>query len=218
MKRFQYATLSCLVLAACGGSGSGGNSSPLTPATPRVSVDALPAGSYTVATGDADAPQVGQYYTGSDGRRLLVVNDADETASTLYKQDASGVWTAVPAPKADVAIRLGASEARPSPAVDPARLAGSYTVLLAGGAAAQFGLSASGELVAQGNGTCRIAGRAMSGKLPGALDLALTFSGCAGLPASGNGVLLADPDYAPAALRLIADDGSRVIELWAYPA
>ncbi|WP_432721778.1 hypothetical protein R0381_002127 [Jeongeupia wiesaeckerbachi] len=219
MKQFQCVLplLLTLSLAACGGGDDAGNGGDTgSPAVPKVSVDALPAGSYTVAIGDADAPQVGQYYSGSDGSRLLLVNDGNEVARTLYKQNASGVWAAVPVPKADVNIQLLSRESRISPTVDAAQNAGRYTVALTAGEAT-FSLSAQGAITAIGEG-CRISGQTGASPLPAAQALTLTFSGCDGLPASATGVLLADPDYAPAKLRLVVDDGNKLVDLWAYPA
>ncbi|TJZ69010.1 hypothetical protein [Chitiniphilus eburneus] len=214
MKALRIAPLFLgLLLAACGDDSS---TPPSPPPAPRISVDALPAGSYTVAIGDTDALEVGQYYTGSDGSRLLIVNDADETARTVYRQSAGGVWSAVPAPKADTTIQLQTYETRSSPLVDPAQLAGDYAVALTGGDTATFTLSATGEISPRGNG-CRIAGTTGAGKLPGVLSVALTATNCAGLPASASGALFADPDYAPARLRLVMDDGTKVVDLWAYP-
>ncbi|AOY01678.1 hypothetical protein [Jeongeupia sp. USM3] len=214
MKRFRTASplLLALLLAACGGDDG---SRPDAPAA-KVNVEALPAGSYTVATGDGDAPAAGQYYAGSDGSRLLVVNDADEAARTLYKQDASGTWRAVPPAGVDTTVTLSGREPRPSPAASTAALAGAYQIPLAGGGVAAILLSAQGAIAA-GEGACRISGQTGPSTLPGALAVTLTFAGCAGLPATAAGTLFADPDYAPAKLRLIVDDGNRVVDLWAYP-
>ncbi|GLS03209.1 hypothetical protein GCM10007860_03520 [Chitiniphilus shinanonensis] len=209
--RYSVPLLASLLLAACG---SDGDSQPSPPTSPKVSVDALPAGSYTVAIGAGDALQVGQYYAGSDGSRLLIVNGDDETAQALYQQGNDGKWRAVPAPKADVTVSLAGAESRNSTALDLAQLAGTYQVPLAGGAVAVFSLSADGVITPQGAG-CRLSGQASAGKLPGSLALTLTLADCAGLPAQGSGALFADPDYAPA-LRLIVDDGAKLADLWAY--
>ncbi|MBM3116166.1 hypothetical protein [Jeongeupia naejangsanensis] len=218
MKEFRFVLplLLSASLAACGGSDASSEASAPAASVPKVSVDALPAGGYVVAIGNADAPTIGQYYSGSDGSRLLIVNDGDDVARAVYKQNAGGVWRAVPEAKADVDIRLLGQEARTSPAVDAAQRAGRYTVVLATGAAT-FSLSAQGAITADGSG-CRISGQTGTSPLPGAQELTLAFAGCDGLPASATGVLLTDPDYAPAILRLVVDDGSKVVDLWAYPA
>ncbi|BCL74431.1 hypothetical protein JHS3_01670 [Jeongeupia sp. HS-3] len=216
MTQFQSAAplVLALLLAACGGSDGGEASAPVAAAA-KVSVDALPAGSYTVSSGDDGQPGVGQYYAGSDGSRLMVVNDDDEGARTLYKQSASGVWSAVPPAKTDVTLHLSGYEPRASPLAEAAQLAGNYTVPLAAGGVAMFALSAQGAIAAMGSG-CQISGQTGASKLPGALAVSLKFAGCNGLPSSASGVLLADPDYAPAKLRLLVDDGSVVADLWAY--
>lgn len=52
--------------------------------------------------------------------------------------------------------------------------------------------------------------------LAGTLKLSLNTSGCGNLPASASGVLVVDAAYAPVAFRLLADNGTQVVDLWAY--
>ncbi|WP_455286537.1 FAD-binding oxidoreductase [Cupriavidus necator] len=47
--------------------------------------------------------------------------------------------------------------------------------------------------------------------------IAKRFADCGTLLANVNGILAVDTDYLPAAFRLIADDGNRIVDLWAYP-
>jgi len=155
-----------LTLAACGG-GDGDNQ-------PKVNVDDLAAGSYVVSTGDANAPTVGKYYAGADGRRLLVAGT--------------------------VAI---------------ASVAGRYVAQVATGVVASFTVNAAGDIAA-GATTCKLSGKLSAGTLPNTLQLSLTTAGCGALPASATGVLAIDADYAPAAFRLVADNGTQVVDLWAY--
>ncbi|SMC16168.1 hypothetical protein SAMN02745857_00117 [Andreprevotia lacus DSM 23236] len=202
------------LLAACGGSSDSGSSVAPT-LQPSVQVQALPAGSYNVALGSDSKPAVGQYLAAADGSRLLVVNDDNELAQTLYKQAAGGAWQSVPAASAPVSITLLRSDATSPATVDLARLAGRYVAQVQGGGTAVFTLAADGSLSAAG-GSCQLSGKTGVAALPGSVAVNLVLSGCGSLPAAVNGVLLVDAAYAPARFRLLADDGKQVVDLWAY--
>jgi len=208
-----------LLLFGCGGGhdnnvGTGG-----TPAAgaPKVSVQDLSSGSYTVSVGDANAPTVGKYYAGDDGSRLLLLAKVDDRLGTLYRRDAgASSWVAVPASSSDVQLTLLRSDAMVAQPADPAALAGNYVAALADGSAARFAVAASGAISA-GATACKLTGQLAAGKLPSTLKLTLAASAaCTGVPATGSGVLVIDGDYAPARFRLVADNGTQAADLWAY--
>lgn len=233
MKRLSLcgaATAALLLLGACGGGGGGGSTvfppialpaPPEEPGAgdgPRVSVDELGSGSYVVSTGDADAPTVGKYYAAANGARLLVLGGHDDVASQAYRRnDAPAArWTAVPAPDRDVNVALLQHQALKTAELAATALAGRYVSQVAGGEATAFRITADGQLSAEAGFDCRLSGALAVGVLPGTLMLELHTQGCATLPASAKGVLVADADYAPARFRLLADDGERLVDLWAY--
>jgi hypothetical protein len=195
------------VLAACGGDDDD---------TPNVSVDNLDAGAYVVSTGDANTPTIGRYLAGTDGSRLLVLDDADEHVGTLYRRSAGSDWTAVPAATSNVRVTLLRSSAKPVTSLDMTSLAGNYVTLAAPGVAAAFTVSAGGRITATGVG-CRLSGSLSSSPLPNALQVSLTADGCgSAVPASTSGVLVVDAEDAPARFRLITDNGSRTVDLRAF--
>ncbi len=209
MKRISFlAALPALLLALAG---CGGSDDP----KPTVKVDELAAGRYVVSLGDAGAPTIGKYYAASDGSRLLVVADASDRGQALYRRSGNGGWAAVPPVATDVSVTLLRSDALPATAApDLPALAGSY-VTQAAGTAAVFNIDAAGTIRA-GSSSCKLSGQLAAGALPGTLKLQLATSGCGTLPASATGVATLDGDYAPARLRLLADDGKQPVDLWAY--
>ena len=207
-----------LLLFGCGGGHDNNGSSGTPPAaTPKVSVQDLPTGSYTVSVGDANVPTVGKYYAGDDGSRLLLLAKADDRLGTLYRRDpGASSWVAVPAAASDVQLTLLRSDAMVTQPADPVVLAGNYVAALADGSAARFTVAASGAITA-GASACKLTGPLAAGKLPSTLKLTLNASAaCTGLPATSSGVLVVDGDYAPARFRLVADNGTQAQDLWAY--
>lgn len=209
MKRFHTGLAAALVLLLGGCSSSDD--------TPLVSISELGAGVYTVSTGDAESPVTGRYYAGADGRRLLVLSGSDDVATRHYRRtDALSAWVALPAPSADVSVTLLRSDAVSSATVPVASMAGSYVLQVASGVVASFKVSAEGQIVAGSSG-CKLTGKLGASSLPNTLAFTLSASDCGTLPATSTGVLAVDTDYAPAAFRLMGDDGkTTVLDLWAY--
>ena len=211
-----------LALAACGGgssnsngNGNGGGGTP-APGSPKVAVQDLAAGSYIVSVGDANAPTVGKYYAGADGRRLLALANKEDKLDRLFKREpGASSWTAIPAVDQDLNLSLLRSDALVPQSPDPGALAGNYAAALSDGAPARFSVAASGAIAALDT-ACKLSGQLSAGTLPSTLKLSLAASGCAGLPATSSGVLAIDSDYAPARFRLIADNGTQALDLWAY--
>lgn len=198
-----------LALSACGGSDDD------APPAPKVTVDDLSTGSYVVSLGDANAPTVGKYYAAADGSRLLVVTDATDQSKQLYRRAAGEAWVAAPASDKDVTVTLLNSNATVSSAPALTAMAGSYVTLVATGVTATFTVSAAGDITA-GASACKLSGKLAAGTLPSTLKLSLTTSGCGTLPATSTGVAAVDSDYAPSRFRMVADNGTQVVDLWAF--
>jgi hypothetical protein len=201
------ALVPALLLAACGSGHDAG--------APAVTVTELAAGVHAVSTGDAADPVEGKYYAAADGSRLLVLNDREQRAGALYRRDAGGRWQASPAVTADTAVDLAGGTALSSTVLSAASVAGRYAIGLAGGATASFTVTTGGDIL-PGDTACKLAGKVAMSALPNALQLALTASGCAGLPARADGYLVVDGDYAPAAFRLLGPGAGTPLDLWAY--
>jgi hypothetical protein len=200
-------------LSACGGDGNG-----IRP--PVVTVADLAAGSYIVSVGDANAPTVGKYYAGSDGSRELVLADSNDHATQLYRRapnttSGAATWVAVPVSDKDVSVTLLRSDATVSSTLTLAPFAGSYVTQVAAGVTASFTVNATGDIVAGGS-ACKLSGKLSSSSLPNTLQLSLATVACGTLPATSTGLLMVDADYAPARFRLVADNGTQLLDLWAY--
>ncbi len=205
-----------LALAACGGSDDAtAPTPPATPTPPKITVSDLPTGSYVVSMGDINAPTVGKYYAAADGSRLLVVADAADRATQLFRKAGSDAWVVAPGSNLDVNVTLLRSDATQAATPTLASLAGNYVTLVATGVTASFSVNAAGDITA-GSSTCKLSGKLAANTLPGSLKLTLTTVGCGALPASSTGVVTADADYAPARFRLVADSGTLVVDLWAF--
>ncbi|UDM53480.1 hypothetical protein [Cupriavidus sp. MP-37] len=202
-----------LGLAACGGNDAPESNSP--PATATLSVTDLDPGAYVVSVGDAGNPTVGKYYAGTDGSRYLALADAEDKATAIYRRDRNGSWVAAPGVDVSASVKLLSRAAVPAASIDPASVAGTYTTVLPTGASASFTVTAEGK-IAPGASACQLSGTLAAQAMPNTLNLKLSTSACGTLPASATGVLAIDADYQPAAFRLIADDGGRVADLWAY--
>jgi len=199
-----------LVLAACGSD----DDSPAATA-PTLKVDDATTGAYTVSVDTANGLVVGKYLAGDDGSRLLALQGDDDRVTRLYRRaSANAAWTAVPAADAPTTVTLATRAAVALAAPTAAALAGKYRVAIDGGTA-DFTLGADGTLTA-GTSTCKLSGTTSAGTLPGSLKVTLATSGCGALPASATGVLMPDADFAPAAFRLVADNGAVALDLWAY--
>ena len=206
LEKTGTALLLALGLAGCGSDGG---------STPKVTVSEVEPGLYVASTGSADALVVGRYFAAQDGSRLLALDDAQGRATALYRRSATGAWQAVPAADKDVSLSLLQHHALPVPAVDLAALAGRYAARLPDGTAVAFALSSQGVLSA-GSTACKLSGQVSRGSLPGTLALTLASSGCSGLPARSDGVVAVDGERAPAAFRLLADDGRQIVDLLAF--
>jgi hypothetical protein len=204
--------VAALVLAACGSD----DDTPAAPAaSPTVTVDDATTGAYVVSVGTADALAVGKYYAAADGSRLLVLQGTDDRVAQLYRRASAGAaWIPVPAASTATTVTLATRAAVAVTSPTAAALAGKYRVAIDGGHA-DFTLGADGLLTA-GSATCKLSGTTSAGTLPGTLKLTLATSGCGALPASATGVLVADPDFAPAVFRLVADNDKVTVDLWAY--
>lgn len=204
-----------LALNGCGG-GSSSHSSTVEPPAPVVSVPDLSAGAYIISMGSVDNLTIGKYYADASGGRLLVLANADDRANALYRrQNSSAKWIAVPSLSADVTISFLQSNPIVVDAVAVANVTGNYQTRLSGGDAAAFTIAANGDISA-GSSNCKLSGKVEAGTLPATLKLTLNAASCGSLPAKTSGVLIVDRDYAPAAFRLVGDDGSTIVDLWAY--
>lgn len=198
-----------LLLSACNDDSDSGSSSP------ALTVEELPAGVYTISTGDMNAPTVGKYYADDSGNRLLVLNDSSDHASQVYQQQSSNPWEATPAPTMDTSVTLLRHDPTPTASITVDSLAGTYITQAASGITASFTISSTGAISANAT-DCKLSGQLSAGTMPNTLQLSLDTAACGSLPASSTGFLLVDQDYAPATFRLLSTANQQIIDLWAY--
>ncbi|MEJ8849836.1 hypothetical protein [Variovorax rhizosphaerae] len=209
-------------LTACGGDSRSwyfpAVGTPPEATQPKVTVDDPGSGAWTVSSGDANQPTMGRYYAAANGKRLLALEDdpVERVNLLLRRADATQKWAAIPAPTSDLTVSFLRTEARMLATPDATALAGRYVVRLSDGSAADFLIGSDGRITAGSLSACRLSGSLVASSLPGTLSLNLDSSGCAGLPGHATGVLITDAQDAPARLRLLADDGTRTVDLRGY--
>ncbi|MES2262426.1 MAG: hypothetical protein V4724_28220 [Pseudomonadota bacterium] len=200
--------LPCLWLSAC----SGGSDDP----TSNVTLASQPQAGKTSAflvSGDP-AGSFGEAYLDAEGKGLIVVGANDgKPAQALYRLDGRTVQRSPGALSGTVTIDQDSTAAIRSTALTRAQLAGSYTMQV-DGASFDFQIGADGKIAPSGSG-CQLSGNVTDDAgASGALPVALTLSGCA-VAGSFNGYLLKPADNLPNAVRLVADDGKRVLDAFA---
>lgn len=199
------AGLSALLLGACGSHDSDDTA-------PAIRATELATGTYAISAGDAAAPSTGKYYAAADGSRLVVLNNDQDKAVSIYRRDGNGPWRASPA---STSLELLNNNPVTVRTISTSAIVGNYAIRLAGGAVATFSVDGTGHVV-PGATACKVSGKLAASPFQPALTLALSTSGCGDLPAESNGYLLADGDYAPAAFRLLTYTDKGVLDLWAY--
>lgn len=197
-------------LSACGGNGYKKDSTVVDPA-----FDEIGSGAFIVSVGDSEAPSVGKYYAADDGAALLVLQDASESATQLFRRVSGGDWIAVPAMGGESAVPLLIGSPVPAESLDMASLIGSYVTQVGTDLVATFSIEPDGHLRA-GNSACQLTGQLEPGSLPNTLAITLSAQDCADMPSSSTGVLIADQDYDPAVFRMLSDDGQVIADLWVY--
>lgn len=183
--------------------------------TPRISIDSLPAGSYTVSMGEAESPTVGQYFATSTGERLLLVQNDELQSQVLYRSNDGTVWKRVPSSGQDSIVHFLRSESLGLDDSSLASLAGQYSVLVDGSAVA-LTVDKQGVISPASASGCQLAGKVASTELAGFYSLSISSSACTSLPTSLSGRLIVDSADSPARLRMVLDNGSQLTELWAY--
>ena len=203
--RLASAALGSLALAL-GGCGSS--------SSPQDTVAPLADGAYQVSI-EGDAPVTGEAFFSAGKGYVVLSDDGDAAASVLYSVGEFGIVRRVP-PSADH-HRVEFALQRPL-ALDAASVAGlasSYQTWLANQKVA-FSVSANGTISA-GNTPCKLSGNLAA--VPGSASLSVTLiaAGCASVSAGRyTGLLYASDALAPAAFRIVAENGSALVDLLAY--
>lgn len=201
-----------LSLAACG---SSSEPEPAPVQVPTSTVPALAEGAYQ-AYASGDTLPGASIYLNKDGKGFVLLSaDGDGAASVLHVVDKTR-GRRVPAIAGNVTLGYERSQPLTLSALSGATAAGSYQAMV-GGKPASFTVAADGSISA-GASDCKLSGKLdFSAGYGGAVGLSLTASGC-GDAATGSyqGIALASSQNAPAALQLVGENGSKVLDLLAY--
>lgn len=195
--------LPCVLLAGCSGGG----------ATSNVTMGGAPAaGQATAFLLDGDpAGNYGEAFMDANGNGFMLVSpDDSQAAQALYWFDSGTAQRAPGSVGGKVTLNQSSVMPLHASAVAPAQLAGSYTIQL-GGVSLNISIDGNGQVAGAG-GACQLSGSVLAnGGVPGALPTSITFSGCA-LAGNFNGYVIRATDYAPAAFRLVAENGKQVVD------
>jgi hypothetical protein len=210
MKRLSSLALVAL-LAACSSGGDGtGPSSGSAPiggvaanGTQNGLVSGDPAGGY------------GEAYISNGKGYLLVSPSDDEPATALYKLGNGNQRVPAAAAGASPSFDSGAASDTATAAPTLAQLAGNYSTV-AGQQALDFSVAADGTVT--GGSGCTISGKLDGSNSYGsALPASFTLQGCgSALDGSYNGLALQPANAAPTRLRLVGENGSQMLDLFAY--
>lgn len=199
------ALLACgmLALGGCGSSSA-----------PKDTMAPLADGAYQVSI-EGDAPVTGAaFFTGGKGY-VVLSDDGDAAASVLYSVGEFGIVRRVP-PSADH-HRVEFALQRPL-ALDAASLAGlaaSYQTWLAD-QKVEFSVSANGTISA-GSTPCKLSGNLAAVAGSASLSVTLIATDCGSVGAGRyTGLLYASDALKPAAFRIVAENGSALVDVLAY--
>ncbi len=211
MNNSMKAALLAVVAGLAGCNGSTSNVPPPTSSVPVLGEGALQ------GYANGDTVSGASIYTNKDGKGYVLLSaDGDGAATVIHVVDGSKGRRVPVASSGMVTLAYDRTQAVALTALSGANAAGSYQVLI-GGKPALFTVAADGAISA-GSSDCKLSGKVdFSVTYGGAAALTLTASGC-GSAAEGSykGLALASADTAPAALQLVGENGSAVLDLLAY--
>lgn len=197
-------------LSGCGSNGSQTNNATVSGIT-------VAAASAMLLSGDPDG-SFGEAFIGSDGNGVMLVENDDQSPAAAYYAISGNVARRVPAPDSGLQVSAVAGSSTPVKVqpVNLSTLAGSYSALNRDNTVSKFVVDANGAITA-GASACAVSGNIQgSSTIVGALPLAVTLTGCGKADGSYQGYVLKAAEYAPAAFRLVGDNGVSFIDMLAF--
>lgn len=217
MNKLVYLLLgSTLLLSACNDSSSSPSSS--SPSTPvqviQVAIPAQSAGAYTVvASGDTAA--FGEAFYDASGNAFLALAADDRSVSKVMFAVKDGLTARAPAATANVKVEYQSSSTQGYSEIDLTKAAGKHSAIIAG-QVVEFSLDDKGKL-AEGATSCKLSGNLDASKRLGVgINSAISLTGCTGVGGNYAGVAYARNDLAPASFRLVAHNGTDVVDFLAF--
>ncbi|MBV6324210.1 hypothetical protein [Duganella violaceipulchra] len=211
MNNSMKAALLAVVAGLAGCNGSTSNEPPPPSSVPVLGEGALQ------GYANGDTVSGASIYTNKDGKGYVLLSaDGDGAATVIHVVDGSKGRRVPVASSGMVTLAYDRTQAVVLNALSGANAAGSYQVLI-GGKPVLFTVAADGAISA-GASDCKLTGKVdFTATYGGAAALTLTASGCgSAVEGSYKGLALASADTAPAALQLVGENGSAVLDLLAY--
>lgn len=200
MKRLLMVLLLGMGLAACNDESNQANTSAETAEL----APSLAVGTYQVSveTGD-ELPLAGQYYSGVDGNKLLVLYDATEHAKIIMQYDVKSKKWQSNQSEVNKALVFAHEEKIASSQVQVEQLVGSYTLSLSNDLTVPVEINAQGQISSKAQ-TCNFSGMITANQLAQTMSYELTANNCEAMKNNIKGFLVVDENSAPASFRLLS--------------
>ncbi|KHF77667.1 hypothetical protein PJ15_0722 [Acinetobacter sp. neg1] len=214
MQRCLWVLLLGFALSACHDDNNDRQEQPAEKSEP---VPALAVGTYSVSIEtDQELPTVGKYYSGTDGTKLVVLNDEQDRAQIVMHYDvATKTWYSNQSDK-NLKLEFAHYEKIADQKLSLNELVGSYTLSLADGSSIPVEVKAQGQMISLDQ-NCSFTAKISENSLANAASYQFTENKCAALKNNEKGYVVVDPDLEPAAFRLLSDTVDSK-DLWAFPS
>ncbi|MDR2060687.1 MAG: hypothetical protein LBQ29_04720 [Acinetobacter sp.] len=214
MQRCLWILILGLALSACHDDNHDRQEQPVEKPEP---VPALAVGTYSVSIEtDQELPTVGKYYSGTDGSKLVVLNDEQDRAQIVMHYDvATNTWHSNQSDK-NLKLEFAHYEKIADQKLSVNELVGRYTLSLADGSSIPVEVKAQGQMVSLDQ-NCRFTAKISESVLANTSSYQFTENKCLALKNNEKGYIVVDQDLEPAAFRLLSDRiGAQ--DLWAFPS
>ncbi|RPE31624.1 hypothetical protein EC846_1091 [Acinetobacter sp. BIGb0102] len=214
MQRCLWILLLGLALSACHDDNNDRQEQPAEKSEP---VPALAVGTYSVSIEtDQELPTVGKYYSGTDGTKLVVLNDEQDRAQIVMHYDvATKTWHSNQSDK-NLKLEFAHYEKIADQKLSLNELVGSYTLSLADGSSIPVEVKAQGQMISLDQ-NCSFTAKISESSLANTASFQFTENKCAALKNNEKGYVVVDQDLEPAAFRLLSDTVDSK-DLWAFPS
>lgn len=213
MKRYLWIPLLTIGLAACNDNDD--HSQTNLPVEKPALAPSLDAGTYIVSMESGqDLPMVGKYYSGTDGEKLLVLNDEQDRAKIVMHYDVqSKSWQSNQADQ-NFKVQFSHYEKIADQKLNLSQLTGMYDFSLADGSTVPVEINAQGQMISKDQ-NCIFTAKVSESALANTAIYQLTDNKCNALKNNSKGYIVIDEDLQPAHFRLVSDVVASQ-DVWAF--
>ncbi|MPW43286.1 hypothetical protein [Acinetobacter guerrae] len=199
MKHYWVVLLLTFGLAACNNDNKDQQN---TNITQNLAPD-LSQGTYSVSLETSnELPMTGKYYSGSDGNRLLIMNNDEDRAAIVMSYDAkSKTWQTNQS--SPVPINFAHIDQITDQAVDIGSLAENYILSFPSDQSIQLEITSNGEIHSKEK-NCSFAGTIIKSQMNNVINYQIQNNTCDVLKNNTKGYLVIDEDLSPASFRLVS--------------